>query len=102
MIKHVQRDGVKKQDDKIEKGTIVVLEVDNSKVLPLVMQTGVQDDIGVHINECQYNNGPKNNIKKVAMEGDLSPKKIYKIKDTHSKRKKKRVAGYATNQENSR
>lgn len=98
----MQIDKTMEEGTKMEEGTIVVSKVDNSEVLPLAIQFGVQDESCMHTKGCQDSNDMKHNIKKVAMDGDLSPKQIDRIKDNHSKEKKKEVAEIVSAKANSR
>lgn len=54
----------------MEKGTILVLEVDNNEVLPLNVQLEVQDRSYIPIKEYHDSNYLEHIIKKLVMKGD--------------------------------
>lgn len=84
-----------------ELNALMVSEVDNTEVLPLKIYSVIDNNVSLGKWSQDLNN-METNIDKVAREGGLSPKHAHKLKESHSKRKKKGIDGYLAELSHSR
>ncbi|WMV29338.1 hypothetical protein MTR67_022723 [Solanum verrucosum] len=70
-------------------GTFVVYGIDSKEILPLAIQNELGENL-MQKEEIMDEIDVNQNINRVALEGDLSPKKVNKLRDTQSKKKKQR------------
>ncbi|KAH0678619.1 hypothetical protein KY284_019704 [Solanum tuberosum] len=102
-----QREEIELNEEVVDadKGSIVVYGVDNEEVLPLAFHN--DDQNGGQEQETNLDKGDLTSIiNKVALEGDLSPKQVGKLKDKHTRQKnhsdKDTIGAYASSRQSKR